>query len=215
MVEDSLVLDSDTEESLLELVEAKSYEILFRNKFISCECFKDVDYVFGLKDKRREMEGVEEISPSVVDDFSIVFLLSKGEVGVLEEELKDCLKVGSVFGENSFDILTLVKLGYFRFHFFLAFHYAFIVNLYLFPQFLPQLFLPFPLLFLFFFGLLDLLSSFLFNLLDFFQLSLVESFEFFLILFLLMQQFLFFFEFALLFFLILLLLLCQFESLLF
>jgi hypothetical protein len=77
VVEDSLVLDGDAEESLLELVEAESDEILFGDEFVPCECFEDVDDVLGLKDKRREVEAVEEVSPSVVDDFSIVLLLSQ------------------------------------------------------------------------------------------------------------------------------------------
>lgn len=176
-VEEGAVLDGYAEQGLLELIIAEPDMVLFGSELIASHELEDIDDVLGLHDEGGQLEGSQKHPPSIVDDLVVVFLLSEGEVGVLEQEVEDGLKVGAVLLQHLPDGLTFVQLRDLALHLLFWLQYFLVVLLDLLPKLLPQFFLMVLFLFLFVLGLLDLFDGLVADLLDPLELSLVDYFE--------------------------------------
>ena len=96
-VENRLILDGNSKKGLGEFLVAQANEILLGDNFIFGQIFEDNHNIFGVNDQRAQLKGVEEVPPGVVYNLVVVFLLGEGEVGLVDEEVEECFKVGFVF----------------------------------------------------------------------------------------------------------------------
>ena len=127
-------------------------EILLGYNFIFGQIFEDNHYIFGVNDEGTQLEGVEEVPPGVVYNLVVVFFLGEGEVGLVDEEVEDCFKVGFIFLEGGFYGLTLEQIGKFSVDGFLPLYNGFIIFLYFLSEsFLLLFYFPFLIIFFIFF----------------------------------------------------------------
>ena len=96
---------------MLEFLIAQPNEILLGNNFILGQIFEYHHYIFGVDYQGAQFKSVEEVSPGVVDNLVVVFLLGEGEVGLVYEEVEECFEVGFVFLEGGFYGLALEQIG--------------------------------------------------------------------------------------------------------
>ena len=56
-----------------------------------CKTFKELNQIFWIHNYWRELKCMEKVSPSIVNDFIIMFLLCKRIMSVVDQKIKKSL----------------------------------------------------------------------------------------------------------------------------
>ena len=85
-VKDRLVLDGDSQQCLLELLEVHPNIELLSNLFPDCDCTENSQHFLRVDYERIQLEGLSKEIPSLKDNFMVVLSLRQRKIGVLDQK---------------------------------------------------------------------------------------------------------------------------------